>query len=192
MTPTRETFGNISHGSVVIFYCLTVLTMAVFVYGVWRRFRLWRQGVRFPVANCSPVTSGRSGKNCDRASTVAGGRPGSGARARARAGELGAWLDVCRLHGAPPGHDAAGNRPPGIGTFPSSALSSGSVLRPLRVHARSVWTVVSGRQAAVFLAADSEPASVGHRPRIGCALFLPGHRPNRLSGRRLAHRLAAP
>jgi len=45
MTPTRETFGNISHGAVVVFYCLTVLTMAVFAYGVWRRFKLWRQGV---------------------------------------------------------------------------------------------------------------------------------------------------
>src|SRR5437667_7930693 len=45
MTPTRETFGNIPHGSVVLFYWLTWLTVAVFVYGVWRRFRLWRQGV---------------------------------------------------------------------------------------------------------------------------------------------------
>jgi Fe-S oxidoreductase/nitrate reductase gamma subunit len=45
MTPTRETFGNIPHASVVLFYCLTVLTVAVFLYGVWRRFRLWRQGL---------------------------------------------------------------------------------------------------------------------------------------------------
>src|SRR5947208_1243314 len=45
MTPTRETFGNIPHASVVLFYSLTVLTMAVFLYGVWRRFRLWRQGL---------------------------------------------------------------------------------------------------------------------------------------------------
>lgn len=45
MTPTRETFGNIPQGSVVVFYCLTVLTMAVFAYGVWRRFKLWRHGV---------------------------------------------------------------------------------------------------------------------------------------------------
>ena len=45
MTPTRETFGNIPHASVIIFYCLTVVTMAVFAYGIWRRFRLWRQGV---------------------------------------------------------------------------------------------------------------------------------------------------
>ena len=48
MTPTRETFGNIPHGSVILFYCLTVLTLAVFAYGVWRRFKLWRQGV--PIA----------------------------------------------------------------------------------------------------------------------------------------------
>jgi Fe-S oxidoreductase/nitrate reductase gamma subunit len=44
MTPTRETFGNIPHSSQLIFYCLTVATMAVFVYGLWRRFKLWRQG----------------------------------------------------------------------------------------------------------------------------------------------------
>src|SRR2546427_286542 len=45
MTPTRETFGNIPHGSVVLFYWLTAATMMVFLYGVWRRFRLWRQGL---------------------------------------------------------------------------------------------------------------------------------------------------
>jgi len=44
MTPTRETFGNIPHSSQVLFYCLTVAAMAVFAYGIWRRFKLWRQG----------------------------------------------------------------------------------------------------------------------------------------------------
>jgi Fe-S oxidoreductase/nitrate reductase gamma subunit len=44
MTPTRETFGNIPHSSQLIFYCLTVVTMAAFAYGIWRRFKLWRQG----------------------------------------------------------------------------------------------------------------------------------------------------
>ena len=44
MTPTRETFGNIPNSSQVIFYCLTVVTMAAFAYGIWRRFKLWRQG----------------------------------------------------------------------------------------------------------------------------------------------------
>jgi len=44
MTPTRETFGNIPHSSQIVFYCLTVVTMAVFIYGIWRRFKLWRQG----------------------------------------------------------------------------------------------------------------------------------------------------
>ncbi len=44
MTPTRETFGNIPPASQVLFYCLTVVTMAVFAYGIWRRLRLWRQG----------------------------------------------------------------------------------------------------------------------------------------------------
>ena len=49
MIPTRETFGNIPHASVIIFYCLTVVTMAVFANGVWRRFSLWRQGVPISV-----------------------------------------------------------------------------------------------------------------------------------------------
>ncbi|MBI3852318.1 MAG: 4Fe-4S dicluster domain-containing protein [Verrucomicrobia bacterium] len=44
MQPTRETFGNIPHSSQIIFYCLTVVTMAVFAFGIWRRFKLWRQG----------------------------------------------------------------------------------------------------------------------------------------------------
>ena len=44
MQPTRETFGNIPHSSQIVFYCLTVVTMAVFAYGIWRRFKLWRQG----------------------------------------------------------------------------------------------------------------------------------------------------
>ena len=44
MQPTRETFGNIPHSSQIIFYLLTVVTMAVFGYGVWRRFKMWRQG----------------------------------------------------------------------------------------------------------------------------------------------------
>jgi heterodisulfide reductase subunit C len=44
MTPTRETFGNIPPSSQVAFYVLAVLAMAVFAWGVWRRFRLWRQG----------------------------------------------------------------------------------------------------------------------------------------------------
>lgn len=49
MTPTRETFGNIPQESVHLFYCLTVVTLAVLAWGVWRRFRLWRQGVPIPV-----------------------------------------------------------------------------------------------------------------------------------------------
>ncbi|HXI52951.1 MAG TPA: 4Fe-4S dicluster domain-containing protein [Candidatus Saccharimonadales bacterium] len=44
MTPTRETFGNIPTSSQVAFYGLAVVAVAVFGYGVWRRFRLWRQG----------------------------------------------------------------------------------------------------------------------------------------------------
>ena len=45
MTPTRETFGNIPHSSVVLFYWLTVATIVVFIYGVWRRLQLWRRGL---------------------------------------------------------------------------------------------------------------------------------------------------
>ena len=41
---TRETFGNISLPSQIAFYIVAALSMAVFVYGVWRRFRLWRKG----------------------------------------------------------------------------------------------------------------------------------------------------
>jgi len=51
MTPTRETFGNIPHASIVLFYCLSVATLATFAYGVWRRFRLWRQGAPISLWN---------------------------------------------------------------------------------------------------------------------------------------------
>lgn len=44
MTPTRETFGNIPPISQWIFYGLTAASMAVFVWGCVRRYRLWRQG----------------------------------------------------------------------------------------------------------------------------------------------------
>lgn len=44
MTPTRETFGNIPQTSQTAFYVLAALAMAVFGWGVWRRFQLWRQG----------------------------------------------------------------------------------------------------------------------------------------------------
>ena len=44
MEPTREIFGNIPGSSQVLFYALTVVSLAVFGYGVWRRFRLWHQG----------------------------------------------------------------------------------------------------------------------------------------------------
>ena len=44
MIPTRETFGNIPHASQVVFYWLTALALAVFAWGLWRRYRLWRMG----------------------------------------------------------------------------------------------------------------------------------------------------
>ena len=44
MTATRETFGNIPREAVIVFYWLTAAAMAIFAYGLWRRFKLWRQG----------------------------------------------------------------------------------------------------------------------------------------------------
>lgn len=44
MTPTRETFGNISTTSQIAFYFVAAASMAVFCYGVWLRVRLWRHG----------------------------------------------------------------------------------------------------------------------------------------------------
>ncbi|MDD2764834.1 MAG: 4Fe-4S dicluster domain-containing protein [Opitutaceae bacterium] len=45
MEPTRETFGNIPPSSQHLFYALAVVAGLVFLYGLWRRFRLWRQGL---------------------------------------------------------------------------------------------------------------------------------------------------
>lgn len=44
MTPTRETFGNISGASQTVFYVVAAASVGVFAYGVWRRVRLWRRG----------------------------------------------------------------------------------------------------------------------------------------------------
>ena len=44
MTPTRETFGNISPAAQTIFYFVAAASVAIFACGVWRRFRLWRRG----------------------------------------------------------------------------------------------------------------------------------------------------
>lgn len=44
MEPTRETFGNIPTSSQYAFYVCAVVASLVFCYGVWRRYRLWRQG----------------------------------------------------------------------------------------------------------------------------------------------------
>lgn len=44
MTPTRDTFGNIPPISQWIFYALTAVSMAIFAWGCFRRYRLWRQG----------------------------------------------------------------------------------------------------------------------------------------------------
>ena len=44
MTPTRETFGNIPPVSQWIFYVLTVAACGCFVWGIWRRYQLWKEG----------------------------------------------------------------------------------------------------------------------------------------------------
>ncbi|MCO5050957.1 MAG: heterodisulfide reductase-related iron-sulfur binding cluster [Verrucomicrobiae bacterium] len=49
MIPTRETFGNIPPASILLFYLLTIISLALFAHGVWRRFKLWRQGVSIDV-----------------------------------------------------------------------------------------------------------------------------------------------
>ena len=41
---TRETFGNIPPSSVIAFYVLAVASLLVFCWGLWRRWKLWRQG----------------------------------------------------------------------------------------------------------------------------------------------------
>jgi Fe-S oxidoreductase/nitrate reductase gamma subunit len=42
--PFRETFWNIPHWAETAQYVLAVVTMVVFAYGVYRRFRRWRMG----------------------------------------------------------------------------------------------------------------------------------------------------
>lgn len=44
MTPTRETFGNIPLSSQLAFYALAAASMAVFAWGVYRRWKLWQLG----------------------------------------------------------------------------------------------------------------------------------------------------
>lgn len=42
----RNTFWMISSGDKVIFYILATISMAIFFYGFYRRFRLWNSGVK--------------------------------------------------------------------------------------------------------------------------------------------------
>lgn len=39
---TREIYGNIDSVSKILFYILSVVSIAVFAWGVWRRLRVWR------------------------------------------------------------------------------------------------------------------------------------------------------
>jgi Fe-S oxidoreductase/nitrate reductase gamma subunit len=47
--PIRETFWNIPHWAEIAQYVLGFLTIVVFVYGVGRRIRVWRQGQPEPI-----------------------------------------------------------------------------------------------------------------------------------------------
>jgi len=49
MTPTRETFGNIPLSSQLAFYVLAIGAMAVFGWGCYRRWKLWRLGTTIGV-----------------------------------------------------------------------------------------------------------------------------------------------
>jgi hypothetical protein len=42
--PIRETFWNIPHWAEIGQYVLGFLTIAIFLYGVFRRIKRWRQG----------------------------------------------------------------------------------------------------------------------------------------------------
>jgi heterodisulfide reductase subunit C len=44
VTPTRETFGNIPLSSQLAFYALAMAAVAIFCWGVWRRWKLWQLG----------------------------------------------------------------------------------------------------------------------------------------------------
>jgi Fe-S oxidoreductase/nitrate reductase gamma subunit len=43
---TREIFGNVPRLAQTIFYAVALVAVGVWLYGVWRRVRLWRQGTR--------------------------------------------------------------------------------------------------------------------------------------------------
>jgi heterodisulfide reductase subunit C/nitrate reductase gamma subunit len=45
----RDTFWMISSGNKLIFYALAALSMIVFVYGIYRRYRLWQRGIKVKV-----------------------------------------------------------------------------------------------------------------------------------------------
>jgi len=51
MLPTREVYFNVSH--IWLMYALFVATLAIFLYGVYRRWRLWRIGQ--PAARFRPL-----------------------------------------------------------------------------------------------------------------------------------------
>jgi heterodisulfide reductase subunit C/nitrate reductase gamma subunit len=42
----RETMWNITSGQTIFFYILATMTMILFIHGFYRRFRLWRKGVK--------------------------------------------------------------------------------------------------------------------------------------------------
>jgi Fe-S oxidoreductase len=53
--PTRTLFLHIPPTGQAIFYCLSILSVIVCLYGVYRRFRLWQQGQPFALPQDWPV-----------------------------------------------------------------------------------------------------------------------------------------
>src|SRR5688572_11544092 len=41
---TREIFGNIPPWAKAAFYLVAAIAVAAWIFGIWRRVRLWRQG----------------------------------------------------------------------------------------------------------------------------------------------------
>ena len=73
MSPTRETFGNIPNSSQLIFYGLTVVTMAAFAYGIWRRFKAKVAGRPDSTEARVVVSGGRAIKNSEDFERLIGG-----------------------------------------------------------------------------------------------------------------------
>jgi Fe-S oxidoreductase/nitrate reductase gamma subunit len=43
---TREIFGNVPRAAQAVFYAVALVAIGMWLYGIWRRVRLWQQGTR--------------------------------------------------------------------------------------------------------------------------------------------------